>query len=166
MKWLFFLVPLLLFGEGLNLPKPYLELIEKILPPHTEVSINFYGDTLRGVIKEYTREGYIRIDLSGDDFISFYDGLYQTFLGKQPQKVSLTVYVKGEKLPYNPFFQLWDRTNGVRILKFSRLQPGCKPPVVKIEAEGIAGAKVWTTFEEIKRKLFEGGFKYPAYYCY
>ena len=166
MRRLLLFVPLFLFGGEINVPKPYVELLKEILPPKVDISIDFYGDTIKGVIKEYSKGGYTRIDIAGDDFVSFYAQLYTTLTGQKPPAVAISVEVGGQKLPYNPFFQLWDRTNGVRILKFSRLQPGCKPPVVKIEAEGIAGAKVWTTFEEIKRKLFEGGFKYPAYYCY
>jgi len=168
MRFLFFLfLPLAVFAQGINLPAPYRALIERIVPPGVKVEVSFYGDTFKAVVKEPSPGGgYTRIDLTGDDFISFYYQLYTTLVGQKPPEVSIRVKVGGQKVPFNPFFQLWDRDNGVRILKFSHLKPGCRPPVVGIEGEGLGGAKIWTTFREVERKLFEGGFKYPAYYCY
>jgi len=167
MRWILFLLPLLtLFGQGNGLPQPYEALIREILPSNAKVSVEFYGDTLKGVIKEYTPEGYTRIDITGDDFISFYYELYTTLTGRKPVKVSISVILNGRKLPYNSFLQIWDGVNGVVVLRLSRLQVGCKPPVVEINADTLTGMKVSVPFGEIRKKLFEEGFKYPAYYCY
>jgi hypothetical protein len=149
-----------------ELPQPYRVLIEKISPKGVELEVTRWGGSFRAVVKKYTQRGFYRIDITGDDFLSFYAQLYETLGNSQPKKVSLSLVFKRQRLPYNPFFQIWDGENGIRLLKLSRLRPGCHGEVVQLTVKKISGAKVWVDFNEIREKLFEGGFKLPVYYCY
>ena len=153
------------FAQVVEIPKPYLELINEITPKGTKIELNIFGETFRATIRKFTERGMFRIDISDDDFLSFYSELYEEFTKSKPVEVSISILLNGKPIPYNPFLQIWDRDYNLRLLKFSRLKPGCKPPVLKLKAEGLAGIKVWITFDEVK-KLFEGGFKLPKYYCF
>jgi len=160
------LLSLTLWAESSDLPQPYRDLIKEISPKGVELEVSHWGGTFRAVVKEYTDRGFYRIDITGDDFLSFYAQLYETLLNSKPREVSLSLLLKGKKLPYNPFFQIWDGENRIRLLKLSRLRPGCGGEVVELTVKKISGAKVWVDFNEVRKKLFEGEFKLPVYYCY
>jgi len=159
------LLSLSTFAGSTQLPAPYRALIEKLLDSGESVSVQTFGGNFKGVLKKETPEGFLRIEVTDDDFLSFYAQLYEVLTGKKPPTVSLKVDLKGKTLPYNPFYQLWDYENGVRLLKFSKLKPGCAGPVVEVKAAGTSGARVKVPFSEVL-KFFEGGFKYPAFYCF
>jgi len=152
-------------GE-INLPQPYRGLVENILPPDAEVNIADFGGNFKAVVKQKTSNGFWLTNISSDDFISFYSELYETFKRVKPAEVSIKIKTPSGVVPYNPFYELWDTENNVKLLKFTRLKPGCKPPIVVINATGISGVRISVKAEEIYKKLFEGGFKKPVFYCY
>jgi hypothetical protein len=112
-----------------------------------------------------TPSGRRYVEIYSGNLLDFYKKLY-ALSGKQPREVSITIYYKGSKVPYNPFFQVWDTNRTVKILSFANLKRGCKPPIIGIEAKGVSGARIIVPFKEIEESLFRGGFKYPVYYCY
>ncbi|RTZ60211.1 MAG: hypothetical protein DSZ31_02455 [Gammaproteobacteria bacterium] len=167
MRFLFTLIfSITLFAGEIDLPQPYKVLVEEISPKGVSLKIKHWGSTFKAVIKEYTDGGFFRIDITDDDFLSFYVQLYETLTNFKPKKVSISLVVNDQRLPYNPFLQIWDEENHIRLLKLSRLRRGCKNDVIELKAQKVSGAKVWVDFREIKEKLFEGGFKFPVYYCY
>jgi hypothetical protein len=154
------------FGGGINLPQPYKGLVEKLIPAGGEVDITYFGGNFKAIVKEKTSKGVILTNISSDDFVSFYSELYETFRGVKPAEVSVKIKTPAGVVPYNPFYEVWDMENNLKLLKFSRLKPGCKPPIVELEGKTVSGIKVFIPSEEIYKKLFEGGFKKPSYYCY
>ena len=160
------LFPLLAAAQKVDLPQPYRSLIKGITPEGVKVKVNTFGETFHATLSYTEKNGLLMVDISDDDFLSFYSSLFEELTKSKPQEVSITVYLNGQPLPYNPFFQLWDREFRLRLLKFSRLKPGCKPPVVRINASGMSGIKVWVSYEEVEKKLFQNGFKMPSYYCF
>ncbi len=159
------LFPFLVFAlkvEGL--PKPYMELF-KNFPPDVRISVESFGGTFRVLLEERTPDGEMLYSITDSGFLSFYAEICAIF-SKRPKRVSIKVLLNGKAIPYNPFFELWDKNNRIKLLSFSKLKPVCKKPIVLLKADGISGSKIWVEFGEIKKALFEGGFKYPAYYCY
>jgi hypothetical protein len=154
------------FGQSVELPEPYKDLIKGILPRGVDVKISNFGGNYEAEIKRETSNGISVENVSSDDFISLYTELYEDFVQRKPIEVSIKVETAKGTIPYNPFFELWDNQNHIKVLKFSRLKPGCKPPIIEIKANGVAGIRIFVGFEEIKEKLFEGGFKKPSYYCF
>ncbi|HID79919.1 MAG TPA: hypothetical protein EYH48_01575 [Aquifex aeolicus] len=161
-----FFFSIVLFAGEIDLPQPYKMLVEELSPKGVSLQITQWGGTFKAVIKGYTGGGFFRIDVTDDDFLSFYAQLYETLTNFKPKEVSIYLRVNDQRLPYNPFLQIWDGKNRIRLLKLSRLRQGCKNEVIGLTVKKVSGAKVWVDFGEIKEKLFESGFKFPVYYCF
>jgi len=161
--WFLFL-PLILFAQSLELPQPYRELVEKILPKGGVEKITYTGSGFRAEIETPKGGGYLITTINESDFLTFYMQLYKLTEPQEVKKVSLKVIYKGSPLTYNPFFQIWDEDFGIPVLNLSKLKPLCKGKVIEIKADKVLGTKIMVPFKEIE-KFFQNGFIYPAYYC-
>ncbi len=159
------LVPLFVLAQSVGLPQPYSVLLTELLGKNRKVDVSYLGGNFKGIIERRTPEGFLRIEVSDDDFLSFSRQLYEVVKGKEPEKVSIKVVLPSGTLPYNPFYQLWDENYNVRILKFSKLKPGCRGEVITLKAKKVSGARVEIPYGEVK-KFFIGDFKYPSFYCF
>jgi hypothetical protein len=162
-----FLPTVLVFSQTFEgIPKTYQELLKEIFNKSpAEVNLSLEGDTFTATINKLTPEGFLRIELTDDSFLSFYYKLEEILLKKKPKEVSIKVILNNEVIPFNPFYQIWDKKNEILLLKFSKLKPMCKPPVITITAEGKEGIQIWVSLEEIKKHLLEKNYL-PAYYCF
>jgi len=147
-----------------GVPAPYSALFES-LPLNGVLKVKNFGGYFRAVLIQDTPEGRKFVEVVSGSLLDFYRKLY-TLAGFEVKTASLSVFNKGKKLPFNPFYQVWDTSGRVKILTFTNLKPSCKPPVLRLDAQGVRGAKVIVPFERVKKVFFEGGFKYPSYYCY
>ncbi len=164
-KTLLLFLPLFTFALSVEgVPKQYAELFRN-LPLSGKLAVKNFNGSFRAVLVQNTSGGTRYVEIVSGSLLDFYRKLY-TLAGKEVKTVSLTVYYRGRKLPFNPFYQIWDTTGTVKILSFANLRPACVQPVLRLEAKSVRGAKIIVPFEEVKKLFFEGGFKYPAYYCY
>jgi len=163
--FLFLLIPFYLLAQEINLPQPYRELIQKLDNFKGKYEIKSFGGKDFSITVEVPKNGgYLITTINQTDFLSFYRELLKTFSNQKMEEVSIQITLNNETLPYNPFYQLWDADFGINLLNFSKLKPGCKGEVIKLKAEKVIGIKVLVPYSEVK-KLFEGTFKYPSFYC-
>lgn len=146
-----------------SLPESYKLYLKNLFPG---ISLEVEGGTFVGILTSQTTEGFRKIEISDDSFLTFLGELYKEFYKKEPIYVSITVSYKGEKIPYNPFFQLWDGQNSIKLIVFSKLKPLCKPPVVELNADNRRGIYLFVPFAEVKSKLLTDPPKIPVGYCY
>jgi hypothetical protein len=161
----FFLLLLTIFGFSFSQPLPenYSSYLKSLFPG---IALEIEGGTFVGVLTSRTSEGLKKVEISDDSFLTFLGELYEEYYGKKPIYVSITVKYKGRKIAYNPFFQLWDRENNIKLIAFSKLKPQCKVLVVELNAESRRGIYIFVPYLEIKNKLLTDPPKIPVGYCY
>jgi hypothetical protein len=162
-----FLPTVLVFSQTLEgIPPTYQELLKKLFKNSKfSAKLSLEGDTFTAIVSKSTPQGFIRIEITDDSFLSFYYKLEEILLRKKPKKVSIKVVLNNEVIPFNPFYQIWDKKNEILLLKFSKLQPKCKSPIITLSAVGKEGIRIWVSFEKIRKLLLEKNYL-PAYYCF
>ena len=156
--------PLYLFAAVLNLPQPYKEFIEKLAVDGKKLEAGFKSGSFYASVEVRGNGGYLITEIVESDFLSFYKEPIELLQNRKPQKVSIRVISDNKTVPFNPFYQLWDRDFGIDLLNFSKLKPACKGEILEIKAENVVGVRILLPFEEVK-KFFQNGFRYPTYYC-
>jgi len=162
-----FIPAALVFSQTFEgIPKIYQELLKELFKNSTaSVEVSLEGDTFTATVSKSTPQGFLRIEITDDSFLTFYYKLEEFLLKKKPKKVSIKVVLNNEVIPFNPFYQIWDKKNEILLLKFSKLQPKCKPPIITLSAVGKEGIRIWVSFEDIRKLLLEKNYL-PAYYCF
>jgi len=158
---------LILTFAGFTFSQPLSEQYEvylKNLFPNLKLETE--GGTFVGILTIQRGDSIKKFEVSDDSFLTFLGELYREYYGKEPVYVSISVKYKGHKVPYNPFFQLWDGENNVKLITFSRLKPSCKQPVVELEAQSRKGIHIFISYSEVESKLLTNPPKIPVGYCF
>ncbi len=134
----------------------------KNLPPFASVKVENFGSGFKAVVEVQTSSGKSYTEIISDSFLGLCAKLYKVF-NLKVERVSLKLLRGGKPIPYNPFYAVW--VDGVKLIGFSHLRPGCGGKVVKIKVKSVRGAKIEIAPLEVKKFLQNSVLEYPVRYC-